>query len=259
MNHFFTRKTVILTILLNALTLTLVIQLMNGREKVSQQEIDAAIETVRQDCKLWCLDPSLAFQYEGNHMGYAGKENLLITIETKNDQIAEASYYVIPGTQKFIKIIHNWRIEAIDDGSAAKAKEYTDLTYKIVQGNNSLIGASQIMNVSTNADEIAAYRGKLITLFGAPLYETDQDEQAFTYLFEASDHANHKWLFTAYQGPSGFAIGGNPAQKDSKAAAVAFVEDLNQLAPADFERILFNQDSNSNIAYGCKQKQCYSK
>ncbi|OBZ16409.1 hypothetical protein [Bacillus sp. FJAT-26390] len=148
---------------------------------------------------------------------------------------------------------------AIDDGSAAKANEYKELKYTIIKDSNRLIGTSQIMNVSADADEIAAYRGKLLTWFGAPLYETNQNDDAFTYLFEASDHANHKWLFTAYQGPSGFAIGGNPTQKDSKAAAVAFVEDLSTMAPADFEHSLMNRDDTTNITYGCKNKKCYSK
>ena len=32
------------------------------------------------------------------------------------------------------------------------------------------------MNVCSNADEIAAYRSKLMTLFGAPLHEMKQDD-----------------------------------------------------------------------------------
>lgn len=259
MNYYSTRIRVVLIILLVTLIVTLVIVFKNGSEEVNQQEINSSLQTVRQDCKLWCLDPSLTIQYEGKYMGYGGKENLLMSIKRKNDQFIEASYYVNPESQEFIKIIFNWRLMAIDDGSAAKAKEYADLKYTIIKDSKSLIGTSQIMNVSTDADEIATYRGKLITLFGAPLHETIQDDNAFTYLFEASDHANHKWLFTAYQGPSGFAIGGNPRQKDSKAAAVAFVEDLNTMAPADFERSLTNRDDKTNITYGCKDMKCYSK
>jgi hypothetical protein len=163
-----------------------------------------------------------------------------MSIRRKNDQLLEATYYVTPESQTFIKIIFNWRLMAIDDGSAAKAKEYADLKYTIIKDSKRQIGTSQIMNVSSNADEIAAYRSKLMTLFGAPLHEMKQDDDAFTYLFEASDHANHKWLFTAYQGASGFAIGGNPQQKDSKAAAVAFLEDLNTMATTDFEPSLTN-------------------
>lgn len=229
------------------------------REEENQYVINSSLQTVRQDCKLWCLDPSLTIQYEGKYMGYGGKENLLISIKRKNDQSIEASYYVNPDSQEFIKIIFNWRLMAIDDGSAAKAKEYADLKYTNIKDSKSLIGTSGIMNVSTDLEEIAAYRGKLITLFGDPLYETDQNDEAFSYLFEASDQANHKWLLTAYQGPSGFAIGGNPGKKDSKAAAVAFVEYLNTMAPADFERSLTYRDDNTNIKYGCKDKKCYTK
>jgi len=249
----------LLTILLAVLLMMLVFYFVNGRDQASQREINDAMDIVRQDCKLWCLDSSTTFQYVGKYNGPSRKRNLVITLERKKDKLPEASYYVTPGTKNFMKIIHNWRTAAIDDGSAAKAKEYSDLDYTLIKEKNRLNLTSQIMHISTNGEELAMYRGKLMTLFGTPLIETDDDENAYSYLFEANDHANNKWLFTAYQGPSGFAIGGDPNQKDSKAAAVAFVDDLSKLDPADYERILTNHDFDSKVIYGCKQKRCYSK
>ena len=55
----------------------------------------------------------------------------------------EATYYVTPESQTFIKIIFNWRLMAIDDGSAAKAKEYANLKYTIIKDSKRQIGTSK--------------------------------------------------------------------------------------------------------------------
>jgi hypothetical protein len=137
--------------------------------------------------------------------------------------------------------------------------QYNDLTYRKLDNDSALNGTSKVMNVSDFSLVYAAkLRGSLITWFGAPLYETDDAEDAFSYAIEATDQNGQKWLLSVYEGPSGFAIGGKTSQKDIEAVAYAFEQKLSQIPPADFERNMIYKDFNKRITYGCKDRQCYS-
>lgn len=113
-------------------------------------------------------------------------------------------------------------------------------------------------NLEEYGKTTAQFRGSLLQLFGPPLYSSNLADEAFYYAIEATDARGNVYLLTAYEGPSGPAIGAEIFQrKESKAAAESLVELIAITEPADFETIIYDEDTDSTIIYGCNDGECY--
>ena len=77
-------------------------------------------------------------------------------------------------------------------------------------------------------------QGILKTLFGEPLYETEDYEDAYCYFIEAKDEKNESIRFNVYQGPSGCAIGASGSYRELKEVMDQFVDLLKNTKPSDF-------------------------
>jgi len=115
-----------------------------------------------------------------------------------------------------------------------------------------------MLTAGTFGHYIAHYRGALLALFGEPLTVSDVADEAYTYVIEASDVNGRRWVLTAYQGPSGPAIGGNASDPSVYPVAHALRQQIEQTLPADFDAVLYDDDTDSTIFYGSKDGVCYS-
>lgn len=77
-------------------------------------------------------------------------------------------------------------------------------------------------------------QGILRTLFGEPLYETDNYEDAYVYMIRADDMSGKSVLFCVYQGSSGCAIGSIDTGSGIVEVLEKFTELVKNTKPSDF-------------------------
>lgn len=130
--------------------------------------------------------------------------------------------------------------------------------YKIINDDKFASGTSKILNSSLMSGEGSAqFRGALLTLFGEPFYKTKNAENAYQYIIEATDKDNNKWILTAYEGPSGPAIGGDNRKEYIRYVARDLLNLIENTRPTDFNEEIIYGDFNNIINYGCKDGICY--
>ncbi len=148
--------------------------------------------------------------------------------------------------------------DAIND-STLKEELNEMYTYKAITEEDETLGSSKFLDTGIIAgEESAKFRGALLTLFGEPLYKSDNAEDAYYYLIEVSDDTS-KWYFTVYEGPSGPTIGYDEKENQANAreASKALLEKIKETTPSDFNEVIFYEDFDSKITYGCKNGECY--
>lgn len=123
---------------------------------------------------------------------------------------------------------------------------------------NSILGSSKVFSPEIQCgEEIAQFRGSLLTLFGQPDYKTSNSVNAYQYVITATDDAGQFYEFTVYEGPSGLAIGGHRIDSHIVLVAQSFIQCVKEASPADFEETMMYEDTGSTIVYGCKNGVCY--
>lgn len=136
-------------------------------------------------------------------------------------------------------------------------------SFRAISDDRSLTGTGKLMNPPFPASmeqfgqNVAAFRGALLHLFGEPLWASYLDDEAFGYAIQATDTKGNSWILSAYQGPSGPAIGGDTRDDSIYPVAEALLRLIEETQPADFEAVVYSEDEDSTITYGCKEGQCY--
>ena len=139
----------------------------------------------------------------------------------------------------------------------------SNFDFKSIEDTNLLSGTGKLLNPTfpDNVDDFgrssAAFRGSLLYLFGQPLEKSNLADEAYLYVIEAEDDQGNKWILSAYQGPSGPAIGGDYFNESIILVAEAFLQLIESTTPVDFEEIVYYQDSDSTITYGCADGNCF--
>ncbi|WP_138754677.1 hypothetical protein [Paenibacillus sinopodophylli] len=247
MKHLFVPACILIFIIIAA-------AMMGRSQALDPQMVEQAISIVKKDCEKWCLDSNLLI--ESRDLDYNGDLSVIIT--TKTDQEHVASYAVNPDTWTYTSFIWRYEYEVIQNGAKERAARYKGLQFTLMKEHDQLFGSSKVASISLEGKEIAKYRGQLITMFGPASHESEDYEQGFMYRIEAEDTAGNQWSLSAYQGQSGFAIGGYQEQKDVDAIAYALVEELKKREPADFEAEMIDEDTGAVVVYGCKNGECYT-
>lgn len=107
------------------------------------------------------------------------------------------------------------------------------------------------------ARDQAHFRGALLQLFGSPLRTSGLSDEAFDYVIEARNALGMTWILTAYQGASGSAIGGKIFDETVGPAVLALVRLIGATTPADFEAIVYDEDTNNTAVEGIKDGQYF--
>lgn len=132
--------------------------------------------------------------------------------------------------------------------------------YKFLALNDQkLLGGSYFADPRVEyGKESAKFRGSLLTLFGEPVYKTDDASNAYTYVIQVKENNQNACIFTVYEGPSGTAIGYNgKGDKETETAAEALITEIIMTTPLDYEEVVIYHDFGNKITYGCKNGICY--
>jgi len=114
-----------------------------------------------------------------------------------------------------------------------------------------LFGSSQIENLILFSEyNEVQIQGRMKALFGEPLYETENFEDAYTYVIRATASEGTNIYFTVYQGGSGSAIGAKSNSKQLQDALRDFKQLLKDTVPADFLYEGYYMDAYVKIKQG---------
>ncbi|MEJ8302703.1 hypothetical protein [Saccharibacillus sacchari] len=134
-------------------------------------------------------------------------------------------------------------------------------TYKAITEEDQTLGFSKLLDTAIfEGEESAKFRGSLLTLFGEPLYQSDNAEDAYHYVIEVSNDTS-KWNFMVYHGPSGPAIGYDQKENQPNVleSAKTLLEKIRETSPSDFNEVVYYEDFGSKITYGCKNGEYFYK
>lgn len=142
--------------------------------------------------------------------------------------------------------------------------EQIHFSFQALQDSSLVASTGKLRNpsIANATDEecgkyTASFRGALLHLFGEPLWTSALMDEAFEYVIQASDSKGTTWILTAYQGPSGPAIGGDPSNHSIYPAAEALLHLIETTQPANFEAVAYDPDTDHTVTYGCKGGICY--
>lgn len=155
--------------------------------------------------------------------------------------------------------------EQPDETETAQTSDFTeesDMPYTFTAENtpDNLPGGGQICLIIENFDKDymtnnALVYGKLKTLFGEPLYETEDNENLYSYCIRATSKDGDIVYLDVYSGPTGPAIGGDSRDdmnEKRKEAAAVLVEYIWQAEASDYECTSYYMDTFSKVTMGVK-------
>ena len=126
-------------------------------------------------------------------------------------------------------------------------------TFKATNNEEALPKAmrGKLMNIleltPDHGEQAALWYGKLLTAFGQPAYTTNDFEDIYTYIIEATAEDGERRVFSVYEGPTGPAIGGTEREQQ---AALAMIEYVKGVAPTDYEQEGYYFDGPTKIHRG---------
>ena len=120
---------------------------------------------------------------------------------------------------------------------------------KLPQNRSAICGISE--------DPVLVY-GKLKSLFGEPIYETQNLEEQYAYCICAVNEEGQECYIEVYNGSSGAAIGGSGSKESSQAAA-ELVEVIQAASAVDYDYTGYYMDAAVKICQGIKNGEVYQR
>lgn len=127
----------------------------------------------------------------------------------KNDTNAANMLYGLPGFEQ----------EPLSEEEAAK------YTFAKTEDEEKIWGTSKICNVYEylRYDKMPLVYGQMQSLFGEPLYETENVENQYEYIISVTDGEGNITYLTVYSGASGPAIGGRTGDERAAFALLTYI------------------------------------
>ena len=149
----------------------------------------------------------------------------------------------------------------VRETAATKPDESQTLfTFQKEDSFDNLPGSSKIYDLTAGyedyGNQCALVYGKLRTLFGEPLYETEDNENLYAYCICAISEDGDVIYLEAYSGPTGPAIGGGQSE-DALLAAEALSDYIWQAQPSDYSCTSYYADAPSIIEMGVQNGKPY--
>ena len=124
-------------------------------------------------------------------------------------------------------------------------------SFSVQKNETELFGSSKVDNLVLFSEyNEVQIQGRMKALFGEPLYETENYEDAYTYVIRATDSEGAHIYFSVYLGGSGSAIGAKSNSKQLQDALRDFKQLLKDTAPADFLYEGYYMDAYVKIKQG---------
>ena len=103
--------------------------------------------------------------------------------------------------------------------------------------------------------ELVLAYGRMLALFGPPLYIDPDLENQYRYCIEAKDDQGSIVYLDVYSGPSGPAIGGDPEGDIEREAAEELAALILSTGPEDYDYVGYYLDGPCKVHMGIKNGQ----
>lgn len=128
-------------------------------------------------------------------------------------------------------------------------------TFESIEDTEKLSLSSNICNLIEGyvdyGNNFSLVCGKIKSLFGQPVYETENMENLFSYCILATSEDGEAVYLNIYCAGTGPAIGGENNEA-SKKAAEALMDHILQAEPFDYARKAYYMDGPTVVEYGIK-------
>lgn len=139
---------------------------------------------------------------------------------------------------------------------ANRKSDSGEYTFSKVEDEEKIWGTSKICNIYEpfEYEKSPLAYGQMLTLFGEPLYLTNDLESQYEYVISAADKEGKITYLTVYSGPSGPAIGGT---KDGQEAAAELLCYIRSAGAADYDYTGYYMDIPCRVEMGVKDDKPY--
>ena len=105
------------------------------------------------------------------------------------------------------------------------AEDMAEYTFTKTEDEEKIWGTSKICNIYgyNEYEKMPLAYGQMQTLFGEPLYETENVESQYEYIIAVTDKEGTVTYLTVYSGPSGPAIGGRTGDERAASALLTYI------------------------------------
>lgn len=117
-------------------------------------------------------------------------------------------------------------------------------------------GGSKLCNIYEDFSKYVLVFGQLKTLFGEPLYVTENLEEQYSYSISATDETGSIFFLDAYSGPTGPAICGLSEAREAAEALAAYIR-AAEVSDYDYEG--YYLDAPCKVRMGVKNGQPYEE
>lgn len=128
-------------------------------------------------------------------------------------------------------------------------------TFESVEDTGKLSLSSNICNLiegyADYGNQFSLVCGKIKSLFGQPVYETENMENLFSYCIMATSEDKEEVYLDVYCAGTGPAVGGEQNEA-SKNAAKALMDYILQAEPVDYAHKAYYMDGPTVIEYGIR-------
>lgn len=128
-------------------------------------------------------------------------------------------------------------------------------TFESVEDTGKLSLSSNICNLiegyADYGNQFSLVCGKIKSLFGQPVYETENMENLFSYCIMATSEDKEEVYLDVYCAGTGPAVGGEQNEA-SKNAAKALMDYILQAKPVDYANKAYYMDGPTVIEYGIR-------
>ena len=107
-----------------------------------------------------------------------------------------------------------------------ESEEFVEYTFSKVDDEEKIWGTSKICDIYElyEQDKSPLAYGQMLTLFGEPLYTTENLENQYSYVIAATDTEGNVTYLNVYSGPSGPSIGGMPEDEEVTKKLVLYIK-----------------------------------
>lgn len=139
-----------------------------------------------------------------------------------------------------------------------KEDDVMEYTFCKVDNEEKIWGTSKICDIYGLAEyeKQPLVYGQMLTLFGEPLYTTENLENQYSYVISATDQEGNVTYLSVYSGPSGPSIGGMEGDEEAAKALVSYI--LSAKA-ADYEYEGYYMDVPCKVKMGVKDGVPYTQ
>ncbi len=169
--------------------------------------------------------------------------------------IATSIKSCVDGTVNSLLTVQDFE-EAATTESGKAGEKTMEYTFAKINDEEKIWGTSKICDIYEifEYDKQPFAYGQMLTLFGEPLYTTENLENQYSYVIEATDSAGNVLYLSVYSGPSGPSIGGSAGADD---AAKALVQYIRAAAPSDYDYEGYYMDAPCKVKMGVKNGESY--